>query len=145
MNFIFLYSMQNAHNSSIAKNHSFHNYLNRYNFVFVCFFSKKFFHFKKCLHEIFILVRQRKLIAMNFIFLYSMQNAHNSSIAKNHSFHNYLNRYNFALVCFFSKKFFHFKIYFCLGHGAYLNSTSNVFAYFLIINLGHYWFGFCFK
>ena len=31
----------------------------------------------------------------------------------------------------------------CLHHGTYLNGTSNVFAYLLIIFLGHDWFRFC--
>ena len=30
----------------------------------------------------------------------------------------------------------------CLRHGAYLNSTSNVFTYLLINLLGHDWFWF---
>ena len=30
----------------------------------------------------------------------------------------------------------------CLCHGAYLNNTSNVFAYLLIIFIGHDWFEF---
>ena len=67
-------------------------------------------------------------------------------LLKNYSFHNFLNRSNFAFVCFFSKKIFSpqkmFLSCLCLRHGAYLNSTSNVFAHLLIIFLGHYWFGF---
>ena len=67
-------------------------------------------------------------------------------LLKNYSFHNVLNRSNFAFVCFFSKKMFSphemFMSCLCLRNGAYLNHTSNVFAYLLIIFLGHNWFGF---
>ena len=49
-------------------------------------------------------------------------------------------------VCFFSKKHFYLKKCLCLfmlPHGVYLNGTSNLFVYLLIIFfLGHDWFGF---
>ena len=39
--------------------------------------------------------------------------------------------------------FIYIYIYiYTLTHGAYLNRTSNAFAYFLIIFLGHDWLGF---
>ena len=75
-----------------------------------------------------------------------MQNAQNFGVAKKYLFHNFLNISNFAFVCFFSKKIFSpqkmFMSCLCLRHRPYLNSTSNVFAYLLIIFLGHDWFGF---
>ena len=64
---------------------------------------------------------------------------------KNYSFHNFLNRSSFAFVCFFTKKNSPQKMFMsclCLRHGAYLNGTSNVFAYLLIIFFGHDWFAF---
>ena len=67
-------------------------------------------------------------------------------LLKNYSFHNFVNRLNFAFVCFCSKKKFLTQKLFMsclyLRHGVYLNSTSNVFAYLLIIFLGQDWFGF---
>ena len=66
----------------------------------------------------------------------------------NYSFHNFLNRSNFAFVCFFSKKkkkIFKSKMFMsclCLRHDAYLNGTSNVFACLLTIFLGVDWFRF---
>ena len=82
------------------------------------------------------LVRPRKLIATYFKWC----KMHITLVSlKNYSFHNFLNRSNFAFVCFFSRKIFSQK---CLHHGTYLNGTSNVFAYLLIIFLGHDWFGF---
>ena len=67
-------------------------------------------------------------------------------LLKNYSSHNFLNRSNFAFFCFFSKKNFSpqkmFMSCLCLRHGTYLNSTSNVFAYLLIIFLGRAWFWF---
>ena len=50
------------------------------------------------------LVRPRKLIPVNFEFLYSMHRT--PVLLKNYLFHTFLNRTNFALVCFFSKKNF---------------------------------------
>ena len=38
----------------LLKNYSFYNFLNRSNFVFVCFFSKKLFNLKKCLCHVFV-------------------------------------------------------------------------------------------
>ena len=89
------------------------------------------------------LVRPQKLIAMNFTFLYSIYNGQNSSIAKNYSFHNFLNR--FICLFLFKKTFLPQKMFMsclCLRHGIYLNGTSNQFVYLLIIFLGHDWFGF---
>ena len=63
-------------------------------------------------------------------------------LLKKYWFHKRLNRSNFAFVCFFSKKNFHIKKCLCLRHSAYLNSTSNIFTYLLIVFLGHDWFGF---
>ena len=61
-------------------------------------------------------------------------------LLKIYSFHNFLKRSNFAIVCLFSKKNFSpqkiFVSCLCLDHGTYLNGTSNVFAYLLIIFLG---------
>ena len=75
------------------------------------------------------------LIAKNFTFLYSIQNSSNSSIAKNYSFHNFWTDQNF-----WPQKMFMPCL--LLRHGAYLNGMCNVFAYLLIIFLGHDWFGF---
>ena len=52
------------------------------------------------------MVRPRKLIAMSFTFLYSMQNAHNSSIAKKLFISQFFEQ--IKLVClfhFFQKSF----------------------------------------
>ena len=63
---------------------------------------------------------------------------------KNYLFHTFLNRSNYTFVCLFSKKTNSpqkmFMSCLCLRHGIYLNGTSNVFAYLLIIFLGHDWF-----
>ena len=100
---------------------------------------------KSCICIIYLtLVQPRKLIPVNFEFLYSMHRT--PVLLKNYLFHTFLNRTNFALVCFFSKKNFSpqkmFMSCLSLRHGAYLNSTSNVFAHLLIIFLGFDWFGF---
>ena len=92
---------------------------------------------KSCICIIYlILVRPRKLIPVNFEFLYSMHRT--PVLLKNYLFH--------TLVCFFSKKKFSpqkmFMSCLSLRHGTYLNSTSNVFAHLLIIFLGFDWFGF---
>ena len=66
-------------------------------------------------------------------------------LLKKYSFHDFLNRSNLAFVYFFLEKIFSSKnvyIILCLRHGAYLNSTSNVFTYLLIIFLGNDWLGF---
>ena len=81
------------------------------------------------------LVRPGKLIAVNFTFFFTRCKMHITSVLlKNYSFRNFLNRSNFAFVCFFSKIIFspQKNVY-----GTYLNSTSNIFAYLLIIFLGH--------
>ena len=54
-------------------------------------------------------------------------------LLRNYSFHNFLNRSNFAVVFFFSKNVFSpqnvFMSCLCLRHVAYLNSTSNVHVF----------------
>ena len=88
------------------------------------------------------LVRPRKLILWILRF-YTWCKMHRTPVLlKNYSFHNFLNRSNFAFVCFFSKRNFVspqkiFMSCLCLRHGAFLNSTSSVFAYLLIIFLGN--------
>ena len=67
-------------------------------------------------------------------------------LLKSYSFRNFLKRSNLVFVCFFLKKIFSPQKMFvwcsCLRYCAYLNSASNVFAYLLVIFLGHDWFGF---
>ena len=61
---------------------------------------------------------------------------------KNHSFHDFLKR-SIAFVCFLKgvpQKMSMSCL--CLRHGIYLNGSSNMFAYLLIIFLGHDWFQF---
>ena len=66
---------------------------------------------------------------------------------KNYSFYSFLNRSNF-LFASFQKKVVISKIVYAMFMfpswrlNMYLNSASNVFAYLLIIFLGHDWFGF---
>ena len=91
------------------------------------------------------LVRPRKLIPWVLRFCTRCKMHRTPVLLKHYSFHNFLNSSNFVFVCFFSKKNFSPQkclSCFCLCHGAYLNSTSNVFTYLLIIFLGHDWFGF---
>ena len=58
---------------------------------------------------------------------------------KKYSFHIFLNKSNFAFVCFFSKNNFSsqkmFTSCWCLHHGAYLNGISNVYTYLLMFFL----------
>ena len=69
-------------------------------------------------------------------------------LLKNYSFHNSVNRSNFAFIWlyFLSKKKISpqkmFMSCLCLRHEAYLNGTSNVFACLLTIFLGRDWFRF---
>ena len=67
-------------------------------------------------------------------------------LLKYYSFHNILNKSNFAFCLFlFEKKNSPQKMFMsslCLRHDAYLNITSNVFAHLLSISLEHAWFRF---
>ena len=98
---------------------------------------------KSCLS----LFRPRKLISVWVLRFYTRCKMHITPVLlKNYSFHNFLNRSNFAFICCFSKKKFSpqkmFMSYLRLRHCAYLNSASNVLAYLLIIILRRDWFGF---
>ena len=91
------------------------------------------------------LVRPQKLILWILRFYTWCKMLRTPVLLKNYSFHNFLNRSKFAFVCFFKKKFSPQKMLmscFCLCHGTYLKSTSNVLTYLLIIFLGSNWFGF---
>ena len=70
-----------------------------------------------------------------------MKNAQNSSVAKKLFISQYFKQIKLCLPLLLFKKIFSPQKMFmsCLGlrHVAYLNSTSNVFAYLLIIFLGH--------
>ena len=67
-------------------------------------------------------------------------------LLKNFAFHLFIHFFTLPLFAFFQKKTFltSKKSLSCLylRHGVYLNSTSNMFAYLLIIFLGRNWFGF---
>ena len=93
-----------------------------------------------------ILVRSGKLIPWILRFYTRCKMHITPVLLKNYSFHNFLNRSNFAFICCFSKKKFSpqkmFMSYLRLRHCAYLNSASNVLAYLLIIILRRDWFGF---
>ena len=100
---------------------------------------------KSCIYIKYLtLVWSRELIHMNFAFFTRCKMHKTPVLLKNYSFQNFLNKSNFAFVCFCSKKFYSpqkiIMSCLCLRHGANLNSTSNVFAYFLIIFLRHDWF-----
>ena len=81
------------------------------------------------------LVWPRKLIAVNF-----------TSIAKKLFISQFFKQIKLCLCLFLHKKIISpqkmFMSCLCSHHGAYLNSASNVFAYLLIIFLGHDWLGF---
>ena len=101
---------------------------------------------KSCIYIKYLtLVRPRKLIHMNFAFFTRCKMHRTPVLLKNYSFQNFLNKSNFAFVCFCSQNIYSpqkiIMSCLCLRHGANLNSTSNVFAYFLIIFLRHDWFG----
>ena len=62
---------------------------------------------KSCVYIKYLtLIRPWKLIAMNLIFYTGGKTYINPVLLKKYSFHNFLNRSNFAFVCFFSKKLF---------------------------------------
>ena len=65
---------------------------------------------------------------------------------KSYSFHNFFGQIKLRICLPLFKKCFSpqkmFMPCLCLRHGAYLNGTSAVFAYLLILSLGHDWFGF---
>ena len=65
-----------------------------------------------------------------------MQNAHNSSIAKKLFISEFFEQIKLRVCLFLLKKIFSPQKMFMSCHGAYLNGTSNVFAYLLIIFLG---------
>ena len=92
------------------------------------------------------LVWPRKLIAMNFTFLYSIKNVHNSSIAKKLSSSQFFEQIKLHVYLFlFQKKNSPRNMFMsclCLRHGTYLNGISNMFTHLLIIFLGRDWFGF---
>ena len=111
----------------------------------MCWFSSYFKQSQNlCLNKIFNIVSTTKVNCRDFYFF--ILDAHNSSIAKKLFISHLSNRSDFAFVCFFSKKTFSpqkmFVSCLCLCHGTYLNSTSNVFSYLLVIFLGHDRFGF---
>ena len=68
----------------------------------------------------------------------------NARIGKKNSFHNFLNRSNFAFNSFFSKKKFNSKIVYVMFMFTpwRLLERYILFAYFSIIFLGQDWFGF---
>ena len=91
------------------------------------------------------LVRPRKLIPWTLRFYTRYKIYRTKVLLKNYSFHNFLNRSDFVFVCLFSKNFSRQKMLTSnssLLHGAYFNSSSNAFAYLLIIFLGKNLFGF---
>ena len=99
---------------------------------------------KLCLHKIFNIGSTTKVFI--HMFLYSCKMHKTPVLLKNFAFHLFIHFFTLPLFAFFQKKTFltSKKSLSCLylRHGVYLNSTSNMFAYLLIIFLGRNWFGF---
>ena len=101
---------------------------------------------KLCLHKIFNIGLAMKVNCHEFLLFYAQCKMHITPVSlKNYSFFTifWTDR-----VCFFSTKKLtskHVYVMFMFTHGAYVNGTSKVFAYLLIILLERDWFGFFFN
>ena len=100
-------------------------------------------------HELYFFYTQFKMYAV-FLFYTQFKMSITPVLLKNYSLHNFLNRSKLRVCLFLFKKTKKNHIKKCLCHVYFYDKaltwtvhlTSNVFAYLLIIFLGHDWFGF---